>query len=134
MSILFFSSILQQNSAKMSHNVPVVCDGFAARIGKPQVCRAAKLWRSFGVGMGFAHNLAKTQPEPPFGRRAHTILLSDELSYPSLHCLHSNKFLSYFFFLFDFFPTMLYGSFAAPCRNCRRILRWRAASRGPITM
>jgi len=33
-------------NCKLAHNVLAVCDGFVARISKPKVCRATKLWRS----------------------------------------------------------------------------------------
>jgi len=44
--------------APISPNVLAVGDGFAARISKPQVCRATKLWVKQGVGASEATDLA----------------------------------------------------------------------------
>ena len=50
LNIIFFrpvsGQIAQNNLGCIAHNVLAVCDGFVARISKPKVCRATKLWRS----------------------------------------------------------------------------------------
>jgi hypothetical protein len=55
----------------MSHNVPAVLRCFDSPNKQMRsIYRAGKMWRSSGVGMSGANDLAKTEPEPPTGGEA----------------------------------------------------------------
>jgi hypothetical protein len=73
--VFIYITILGQ----MAHNVPAVYDVFAARIralhSKDQGCKnVAEFWRGNGAKR---NDLAKTEPEPPTGGEAYTVLLCE---------------------------------------------------------
>jgi hypothetical protein len=72
MKFNFIRKILYYFLRPIAHNVPAVCDVFAARIralrSKDQGCKnVAEFWRGNGAQRS---DLAKTEPEPPTGGEA----------------------------------------------------------------